>query len=81
MATIAASLAAPALARGETQSVIAAAGERLAISARVRLPGGQWKRFSCSFPAGLPVEPDVALAHVRDRNGVGTADVADLRIA
>ena len=81
MSAIVAWLAAPALARGETQPVIAAPGARHAISARVRLPGGQWKRFSCSYPAGLPVEPDVALAHVRDRNGVGTADVADLRIA
>lgn len=76
MVAIAASLAAPVTAPTE---IVAAEGR--AISARVRLPGGQWKRFSCSYPAGLPVEPDAALDHVRERNGVSAADVADLMIA
>jgi hypothetical protein len=79
MAAIAASFAAPAMAEGEGRPIIAA-GEGRAISARVRLPDGQWKRFSCSYPVGLPLAPDAALAHVRERNGVGAADVADLTI-
>ena len=78
---LAALLAAPAMSRAERTNVIAATGEGRAISARVRLPGGTWKRFSCSFPPGCPVELDAALACVRERNAADASEVADLTIA
>ena len=77
LTAIAASLAAPATSLGAGRPAAAASP---AISARVRLPGGAWKLFSCSFPEGHPVGRGAALACVRERNGVGADDVADLRI-
>jgi hypothetical protein len=72
-------LAAPATLRAEDAHNLAA-GPSCAVSARVRLPSGQWKRFSCSFPNGHPLDLDVALACVRDLNGVHASDVTDLTI-
>jgi hypothetical protein len=77
---IAMSLAAPATLRAEGGPIIAVAGEGRTISARIRLPSGLWKRFSCSFPNGHPVARDVALACVRERNGVNASAIVDLTI-
>jgi hypothetical protein len=79
LTVLAAGLAAPSMAAA--QGCLAAGAPSRTISARVRLPGGQWKLFSCSVPGDAVIGRDAALACVRERNGVGVREVAELTIA
>ena len=75
-----ASLIAPTIARAQDSCAVVRGPASRTISARVRLPGGAWKRFSCSVPPGIELGHDAALAWVRERNGVDASAVADLVI-